>query len=468
MSDREHRIAAAVDAWAAMHRDELIRDIGELIRIRSVVEYGESGFPMGSGCKQAADKLIELGERYGFQTENDAYYCVSILSPGTAGEMGILGHLDVVSEGKGWRFPPFEPTLQNGSLVGRGASDCKGPLVMGLYVLRCMRDLQLPLKSSLRLIAGCDEETSMTDVLHYQQTHSLPDFTLNCDGAWAVGIGEKGILNAEIVIPLCGGNLKNIQGGTAPNAVPDEACAVLASLDETEREKIAALCPEAVVMSSSIFIKGMSAHASTPERGENAILKLLSLLCDTQLPDAKTVQKIQLILQSFPDAFGAGLRIQHEDKHSRTTCIPTQIHMEENSLVLHINVRSAVTQNEKMLLSSLKKRCAKLGMTVRNASFSPPRLTSTEAPEVKILLETCREFLHASSKPYVAGGGTHSRVFPRSIPFGPLASDPRIKRPFGGPHASHEAVFVDDLLQGIRVYVMALLRLDAYFHPDNP
>lgn len=42
----------------------------------------------------------------------------------------FLGHTDVVHVGnlKYWKYPPFEPTLNNGFLYGRGASDMKGAL----------------------------------------------------------------------------------------------------------------------------------------------------------------------------------------------------------------------------------------------------------------------------------------------------------------------------------------------------
>ncbi|MEM4976860.1 MAG: M20 family metallopeptidase [Desulfurococcaceae archaeon] len=36
------------------------------------------------------------------------------------------GHYDVVPAGEGWSKPPFEPTITNGKLFGRGSSDMKG------------------------------------------------------------------------------------------------------------------------------------------------------------------------------------------------------------------------------------------------------------------------------------------------------------------------------------------------------
>ncbi len=40
----------------------------------------------------------------------------------------FAGHTDVVPPGTGWQTPPFQPTVRNGMLYGRGAADMKGSL----------------------------------------------------------------------------------------------------------------------------------------------------------------------------------------------------------------------------------------------------------------------------------------------------------------------------------------------------
>ena len=44
--------------------------------------------------------------------------------------LAFAGHTDVVPTGpeKSWKFPPFEPTIHEGMLYGRGAADMKGSL----------------------------------------------------------------------------------------------------------------------------------------------------------------------------------------------------------------------------------------------------------------------------------------------------------------------------------------------------
>lgn len=443
--------------WAAKHREELVRDAIRLINIPSVTGT--------DGCAQILDVLQAIAHRNDFATERDADFSVSVLLPGTENEreLGMLGHLDVVPAGSGWRYEPFEAIEKDGWVIGRGSSDNKGPVIMCLYVLRCLRELDIELHSSVRLIAGTREETDMEDVRRYLQTHEPPAFTLNCDGAWAGCIGEKGILEADLVLPVKERVLISFEGGTVSNAVPEAACAVLSCEEPSALEAAAALVPgiriEKTDQQVKLSVRGKAAHCCTPARGENAVVRLLHVLCNAGL-----VGELEPLKMCFSDDYGTGLRINHEDAVSgKTTCTVTTAHMEQGSLRLHINARTAVTQRGELLLSAMKKRLDKLRVGLENVRWDQPRLDSPKQPEIQLLIDSCKTFLDPKAKPYVMGGATHSRIFPRSLPFGPEGMDPRRKRLFGRAHEADEAVSIDDLLHAIKVYVIALKRLDDYF-----
>src|SRR5262245_35910937 len=61
---------------------------------------------------------------------NDAGTCANLFaSTGPADVPGVMlsGHTDVVPvEGQPWTMPPFDATLRDGRLYGRGAADMKG------------------------------------------------------------------------------------------------------------------------------------------------------------------------------------------------------------------------------------------------------------------------------------------------------------------------------------------------------
>ncbi len=104
----------------------------ELICRRSVT-------PDDAGCQ---DLMIQRLEAIGFTVERLRFDEVDNFWA-TRGEGGPLlafaGHTDVVPTGpeNQWRHAPFEPTVENGMLYGRGAADMKGSLAaMGVRTLR--------------------------------------------------------------------------------------------------------------------------------------------------------------------------------------------------------------------------------------------------------------------------------------------------------------------------------------------
>ncbi len=95
----------------------------ELIRRPSIT-------PEDAGCQAL---MIERLEAIGFRTERlrfgnvDNFWAVR----GDTGPLfAFAGHTDVVPPGPEdkWRNPPFEPTIEQGMLFGRGAADMKGSL----------------------------------------------------------------------------------------------------------------------------------------------------------------------------------------------------------------------------------------------------------------------------------------------------------------------------------------------------
>lgn len=460
-----------IDKWTAAHREEFVRDLASLIAIPSVANYEDVHYPMGYECKRAAVQFAELGKKYGFAIENDAYYTVSVLSNARSSvpeELGMLGHLDVVPAGEGWKTPPFSAVERDGYIFGRGSNDNKGPLLMCLYVMRCMNELNIATKHSIRLIAGCDEEARMSDMKHYLHMHTPPVFTLNCDGAWAFCIAEKGILTADLVQKTPPESIIEIEGGTSSNTLPDKASVLLRVQDHQKRKIFLANYPDVAEEVSNdslrITVKGRKAHSSTPSKGENAISKLLNVLCVSNLLDDETAQQIRQLSSCFEDNYGTALRLQHTDELSgQTTCVPTMIRLLNGEIHLHVNIRYAVTQRSEILIRTLNAQCERKGISVQNIHNLEPRSECPDKPVIKLLLNTCKEVLGKRFKPYVSGGGTYSRIFPNSIPYGPCLLNTGKQTKHGEPHAANEAVSINQLMQGLKVYVIALLELDEYF-----
>ncbi|MGB3498030.1 succinyl-diaminopimelate desuccinylase [Rhodanobacter lindaniclasticus] len=129
---------------------ELARD---LIRRRSVT-------PEDAGC------LPLIGERLehaGFRVEHLRYGEVDNLWV-THGDNGptliFLGHTDVVPSGPeaAWQSPPFEPTIRDGRLYGRGAADMKGSVAAMTVALEQFVAVHPDHRGRVGLLLTSDEE----------------------------------------------------------------------------------------------------------------------------------------------------------------------------------------------------------------------------------------------------------------------------------------------------------------------
>ena len=54
--------------------------------------------------------------------------------------LGILCHVDVVPAGSNWTYGPFEGTVTDGKLFGRGAIDDKGPTIAAWHAMKMVKD----------------------------------------------------------------------------------------------------------------------------------------------------------------------------------------------------------------------------------------------------------------------------------------------------------------------------------------
>ena len=61
--------------WIDMHEEELVRDIGELVKIPSVSRPGQE---QSDDVVEAAHSMIKIAAQYGFHTENCDNRCVKI------------------------------------------------------------------------------------------------------------------------------------------------------------------------------------------------------------------------------------------------------------------------------------------------------------------------------------------------------------------------------------------------------
>ena len=83
--------------------------------------------------------------------------------------LGIIGHLDVVPADDTWTFDPFNATVKDNKIYGRGTIDDKGPVVAALYAMKAVHD-NFKLDKRVRLILGINEENDWKCIKRYKNS----------------------------------------------------------------------------------------------------------------------------------------------------------------------------------------------------------------------------------------------------------------------------------------------------------
>ena len=293
------------------YREEMIQTLRELVAIKSVAAAPDGDAPFGRGVQDAFEYMLSKAKTEGFDTENIDNYGGHIEFGGylydEEGEMGgtsdevvgIVGHLDVVPEGKDWDFEPYGGELKDDNIYGRGTIDDKGPTIAAFYAMKSLKDAGVIPAKKVRLILGLDEETGWKGMEYYLKRVKHPDFGFTPDGEFPAIHGEMGILIFDLAKKIGkspagekGIVLRSMTGGNAANMVADHARAVIkADSYDAVKEKLAQFKKETGYQISGkgigknfeLTTLGISAHGARPESGLNAISILMKFLGELSL-----------------------------------------------------------------------------------------------------------------------------------------------------------------------------------------
>lgn len=192
------------------YKDELLKSIIDLVNIGSIKEESKIDAPFGEKPKAALVKALEIAEDLGFKTKNlDNYIGYAQYGEGE-NYIGVLGHLDVVPVGEGWKFPPFSGHIENGKIYGRGVLDNKGPIISALYALYAIKEAGLKINKPVRIIFGTDEESGFNDIPYYLEREKPPIMGFTPDCKYPVVYGERGRANIQFQIEYNDENYERI------------------------------------------------------------------------------------------------------------------------------------------------------------------------------------------------------------------------------------------------------------------
>ena len=167
--------------------------------------------PADAGC---LDLIGSALKDYGFTEERLSFGEVSNiwLRYGTAKPLlCFLGHVDVVPTGpvQQWRYPPFDATVADGFLWGRGAADMKSGVAAMVSACRRFVAAHPDFDGSIALLLTSDEEGPAVDgvakvVDWLKDNDQIPDWTLVGEPSAIatagdrVRVGRRGSLHAHL------------------------------------------------------------------------------------------------------------------------------------------------------------------------------------------------------------------------------------------------------------------------------
>ena len=204
---------------------QILSILAELVSIPSV-------YPPGDTSEIAAylDRtLSEMG--YGTHIHKLDHGPHNVVARSGAGEPSLVlnAHVDTVDAGDlaCWSRPPFQLTIDGGRAYGLGAANCKGSAAVQLWLARQLADKGGPARGEIVFTFVGDEES------------------LGPNGMSA--LRDLGVVKPDML--LLGAPTEN-------------------SLITAERG----------VLWAEVTTTGQSAHAGQPERGDNAILRMMRVL----------------------------------------------------------------------------------------------------------------------------------------------------------------------------------------------
>ena len=501
------------------YNDEVAGMLRDLVSFKSVKSEPGENKPFGDEIHKAYRYMLSKAEQEGFEVFDADGYGGHIEWRGAVtderGEitgaadetLGIAVHLDVVPPGDGWTHDPWGGEISDGRIYGRGAIDNKGPAAMVFYAMMALREAgHIPAKN-VRLIIGLDEETGCEGMDKYLGQTTAPDFGFAPDSDFPVINGEMGILVFEIAKKLepsveKGLSLRSMDGGAAPNMVPDYCRAILVFEDGAadkskkprskgkaktpakepqDRNKAFSQVKDAALSfrertgsgiscrgtgnALEVSARGVSAHGATPWKGKNAISVLIDFLSTLPLVNESARDFVDFYHTRIGyETDGKSLSIFIEDSLSGPLIFNAgMIDMNREAVVLTVNVRYPVSKKENDVYDALRPIIDENGLGIIKLTELAPLYYETGDPLIKTLVDVYRDNTgDMESEPLVIGGGTYARSIPNSVAYGPLFPDDEEVM-----HQKDEYISIDSLMKAAQIYADAIYLLTSG-NDNNP
>ncbi len=219
--------------FADRQRSRFEDELFDFVRIPSISTLPEHKPDIGRAAEFAKQQLCQAGLESVELIEGSGHPLVYGEWLGATGKPTILlyGHYDVqpVDPLDEWDSPPFEPTVRNGQVYARGASDDKGQVLANIKALEALRQAHGELPVNVKFLIEGEEEVGGEMIANYVASNKArlaADAALVSDTAMyapetpTICTGLRGMVYTEWLAKGAESDLHSgLFGGVAPNAV---------------------------------------------------------------------------------------------------------------------------------------------------------------------------------------------------------------------------------------------------------
>ncbi|MEZ7570414.1 dipeptidase [Streptococcus anginosus] len=432
-------------------KSDYLESLKTIVSYPSVLNEGENGTPFGQSIQNVLEKMLEITRSLGFKTYIDpkGYYGYAEIGQGEE-LLAVLCHLDVVPAGdlSDWETPPFEATIKDGWIHGRGVQDDKGPSLAALYAVKALMDAGVTFNKRIRFIYGTDEETLWRCMARYNELEETATLGFAPDSSFPLTYAEKGLL--QIKLHGSGSQELAIEAGEAFNVVPAKASYTgnLADSLEVELKKQAF---EYERTADTVTVIGVPKHSKDAAEGVNAIVRLA-----TGLNPLIQHSAIQFIAEAVrEDATGSRLFGEISDEPSGTLSFNVSgLSLDQDKSEIRIDMRIPVLADKDKLVQELSQLAEEYQLRYEEFDYLAPLYVPLDSELVSTLMAVYKEKTNDNSPAVSSGGATFARTMPNCVAFGAL---------FPGAlqteHQANERTVIEDLYKAMDIYAETIYRL---------
>ncbi|HHG7466289.1 TPA: dipeptidase [Streptococcus pneumoniae] len=432
-------------------KDEFLISLKTLISYPSVLNEGENGTPFGQAIQDVLEKTLEICQDIGFTTYLDpkGYYGYAEIGQG-AELLAILCHLDVVPSGDeaDWQTPPFEATIKDGWVFGRGVQDDKGPSLAALYAVKSLLDQGIQFKKRVRFIFGTDEETLWRCMARYNTIEEQASMGFAPDSSFPLTYAEKGLLQVKLHGP--GSDQLELEVGGAFNVVPDKAN-YQGPLYEQVCNDLKEAGYDYQSTEQTVTVLRVPKHAKDASQGINAVIRLATILAPLQEHPALSF----LATQAGQDGTGRQIFGDIADEpsgHLSFNVAGLMINHERSEI--RIDIRTPVLADKEELVELLTRCAQNYQLRYEEFDYLAPLYVAKDSKLVSTLMQIYQEKTGDNSPAISSGGATFARTMPNCVAFGALF--PGAKQT---EHQANECAVLEDLYRAMDIYAEAVYRL---------